>query len=124
MTELRQMIQTHLLTLHPRVYFQVAPEDAVYPYLVFDIPNIFDDGEWFKRATIDVDGWDLPSNLDTTVLETLMNTVRDGMNKYTITSATSGVSLFLSSMHALQEDDKRIKRRKYVFEAHLFERSN
>lgn len=124
MTELRTIVQSQLLALHSRVYFQVAPEDAVFPYLVYDIPDIFDDGEWFKRATVDVDGWDLPTDGDTTALETLMETVKDGLNKQTIVSASAGASFFLSSMHSLVDDDKRIKRRKYIFEAHLFERSN
>jgi len=123
MTELRTLLQAYLKTLHPRVYFQVADESAVFPYLVFDFPTTTDNGEWMQVVNVDVDGWDTPVGGDTTAIEALMTTVKNGLNKYTITSDSIGVTFYLESKHALQDDDKRIKRRKYIFEAHLFERS-
>ena len=124
MKELRRLLQAYLLTVHDRVYYQLAPEDAVYPYLVIDFPAAYDDGEWTQTVSVDVDGWDIPADGDTTVLETLMESVRTGLNKKTFLSSELGATFFIESRLALQDDDKRIKRRKYIFEAHLFERSN
>ena len=50
MIDLRIALSTYLRTLHSRVYFQVAPEAAIYPYIVYDIPSIFDDGEGWRSS--------------------------------------------------------------------------
>ena len=56
MIDLRKIIKGQLKSVHPRVYFQEAPKTATFPYLVYDIVNINDDGEGFQQVTLDVDG--------------------------------------------------------------------
>jgi hypothetical protein len=127
MIKLRTALQAYLKTKHPRVYFQAAPENAQYPYLVYDFPNTFDDGEASQTVTVDVDGWDAPAGGDTTELETLMETVNGngttGLNKKTLTTDDIVVTFYLDNKIPLTDDDKRIRRRKYIYQAKLFERS-
>jgi len=90
MIKLRKALHAHLKTIHPRVYFQTAPDTAQFPYLTYDIPNIFDGGEGHQTVTIDIDGWDSPVDGDTTALENLMTAVNDGLNKHTYRIMTPG----------------------------------
>lgn len=123
MIELRKILQAHLKTIHSRVYFQHAPDTATFPYLVYNIPSLYDDGEGHQLITLDIDGWDAPSDGDTTALETLMAKVNKGMNKKTIVTEDFAVTFYLDSKLILEDDDPRIERRKYVYQGRLFERS-
>ena len=120
MIELRKSLLTKLKTVHPRVYSQSAPEDAVFPYLVYDLPTGSDDGESMELVFVDVDGWD--DATDTTALETLMSSVNAGLNKSILTSGNTTTVLYLDTKLNLTDDDPRIRRRKYIYQAKLFRR--
>ena len=121
MIELRTIIQGQLKSVHPRVYFQMAPETATFPYLVYDIVSINDNGESFQLVTLDVDGWD--NSADTTALETLMKNVNQTLNKKTFVSGNSTVTFYLENKLPLKDEEVMIKRRKYTYQGRLFERS-
>lgn len=121
MIDLRKIIQGQLKSIHPRVYFQMAPETATFPYLVYDIVNIYDDGEGFQQVTLDVDGWD--NSAETTALETLMKNVNQTLNKKTFVSGNSTVTFYLENKLPLTDEEVTIKRRKYTYQGRLFERS-
>ncbi len=131
MKNLRELIHPFLKSIHPRVYFQDAPDNAQFPYLVYDFTQITDDGEGFETVAVDVDGWDMPENGDTTALETLMETVNGngdaenptGLNKKTLTAEGLAVTFYLDRKIPLRDDNKDIRRRKYIYEARLFGRS-
>lgn len=123
MKNLRNVLKTYLKTIHPRVWFQSAPETAQYPYLVFDFTQIVNDGEEFESVAVDIDGWDMPAGGDTTALETLMQTVNDALNKKTLIAEGLAVTFYLDRKIPLRDDNKDIRRRKYIYEARLFGRS-
>ncbi len=123
MVKFRTAIQSFLKSIHQRVYFQIAPENTTYPYLVFDITQILDDGETMQVAVVDIDGWDMPSTGDTTVLETLMANVNT-LNKSVLTKDEITATFYLDRILPLLDDDKRIRRRKYIYQAKIFERSD
>ncbi len=132
--ELRKLINTTLRTVHPRVYYQRAPETATYPYLVYDLPDSIDSSP-VEQFNLEVDGWDKPSSGDTTALETLMDSVDQTLNgRYGVVS-DSGVYAFLSPTQvtgvtrilfgfacyrtrrlSLTDDDPLIHRRKYTYD--------
>lgn len=118
MIQFRTALSTFLKTLHPRVYFQVAPENAVFPYLVYDFTNVLDDGEISQIVTVDIDGWDMEE--DTTALETMMQTANAGLNKKVISNDSLAATFYLESKLSPQDTDKRIIRRKYIYTARLF----
>jgi len=123
MKNLRKLIHPYLKSIHPRVYFQDAPDDAQFPYLTYDFTQITNDGEEFETVALDVDGWDMPAGGDTTALETLMQTVNDALNKKTLTAEGLAVTFYLDRKIPLRDDNPAIKRRKYIYEARLFGRS-
>lgn len=123
MKNLRKVLYPFLKSLHPRVYFQVAPETAQFPYLVYDFTQVQNDGEEFETIAIDIDGWDMPAGGDTTALETLMETVNNGLNKKTLANEDMAVTFYLDRKIPLLDDNPAIKRRKYIYEARLFGKS-
>lgn len=120
MFELRKSLNAKLKIIHPRVYFQIAPETASFPYLVFDFPSIRDDGEGQEFAVVDVDAWD--ANPDTTALETLISSVNSALNKSTLTSGNMTAVFYLDTKIPLTDDDPLIRRRKYIYQARIFRR--
>jgi flagellar capping protein FliD len=120
MIEFRRIVKASLKAIHPRVYFQSAPKKAEYPYLVYDITNVYDDGENSQTIDLDVDGWD--NIADTTRIETLMENVNQNINKMTETAETLAVSFYLDRILFLTDDDPLLKRRKYMYQARLFKR--
>lgn len=123
MKKFRELIHPYLKSIHPRVYFQDAPDNAQFPYLVYDFTQIINDGEEFETVAVDIDGWDMPAGGDTTNLETLMQSVNDALNKKTLTAEGVAVTFYLDRKIPLVDDNPGIKRRKYIYEARLFGRS-
>jgi len=123
MKYLRELLYPQLKAIHPRVYFQAAPENAQFPYLVYDFTQITNDGEEFETVALDVDGWDMSVGGDTTAIENLMDEVNQALNKKTLTAEGLAVTFYLDRKIPLVDDNPAIKRRKYIYEARLFGRS-
>ena len=121
MIEIRQVLHSYLLTLHPGTYFQRAPDNAAMPYLVYNFVNILDDGQSHQLMTLDIDGWDNVD--DTTSLEVLMSQVEVGLDKHVLVGTGAVISFYLDNKIPLLEDDQKIHRRKYIFQGRIFKRS-
>lgn len=127
--ELRKMITAVLKAAHPdvvvdgasksRVHFQVAPDDAEFPYVVYDLPNSIDDGT-MENFRLEVDGWDAPADGDTTALETLMDNIDQELHRAVKTMPGLSAVFYRDNRLALLDDDKRIRRRKYIYQARTF----
>lgn len=132
MIRIRTALNNYLKTLHPRVYFQDAPKDAPFPYIVYSV-SMYPDGEGFERVVLDIDGWDSNNNNDATVIENLMQKVNgyigadgeiiQGLDKKTLTTDNMSVVFYLDSKLPVEDTDKRIKRRKYSYTGKLYNRS-
>ena len=117
--ELRTEIQRILKTLHPRVFFNVAPDDAVFPYVVFDLPNSVDSGD-LENYVMDIDVWD--TNTDTTTLETLIGTIDNALHRKSIVlGGKMGFVIYRENRLTLTDDDKRIRRRKYIYQVRTYQ---
>lgn len=121
MRELRKILQTQLKIICPNVYFQSALETASFRYIVYDIINIRSDGEHFEQALVDIDGWS--NNKDTTELENMMKKIETLLNQKNFTEGTKTVIFFIENKIPVPSEDTRFQRRKYTFQARIFERS-
>ena len=119
---LRKALKILLNTDHARVYFQEPNTDATFPYLIYDLPNSYDLGD-SEVFTLDVDGWDNPADKDSTALETLMDAMDAVVNKHAEVlewdGGKAGIAIFREARLTLQEDDKRILRRKYTYQVQV-----
>jgi len=119
--EIRKIINIALKSIHPRVYYRSAPDTAVFPYLVYDLPNSTDDGT-LEQFVLDVDAWE-STNGDTTGLETLIDSADKSLHRKTIiVDDNLAVTFYRENRLALTDDDPNIKRRKYIYQVRTFER--
>lgn len=136
--EIRTAITAALRTVHPRVYYERAPDRAAFPYLVFVLNAVNDRN--LERYILDVDGWDAPTDGSTLALEQLMNEVDYALHKrvvrvrpvgsfvlpfhYVEPDPRDGLSfvIYRDRRLTLHDDDVRIRRRKYIYEMRTFER--
>ena len=133
MLEIREALNTYLKNLHPRVYFQAAPEKAAFPYVIYDLPSTFCDGEATEVITIDIDGWDQNTLADTTTIETLMKTMNGkkdevtgqptGFDKATIITADFAIIFYLENKIPIIDPDPTIKHRRYIYMGRLIRRN-
>ncbi|MED4016997.1 hypothetical protein [Sutcliffiella cohnii] len=98
---------------HPRVHFQHADDDSIYPFLVFDLPNSYDDGS-MENFVLEIDGWDNKS--DTIPLETLMGEVDKELHRHTVVFDDVGMTFYRENRLSLTDPDTRLRRRKYVYQ--------
>jgi len=120
--EIRKIINIALKSIHPRIYYRSAPDTAVFPYLVYDLPNSTDDGT-LEQFVLDVDAWDRPSNGDTTIVEILIDSADKSLHRKTITVDDNlAVTFYRENRLTLTDDDPNIERRKYTYEVRTFER--
>ena len=127
MIEVSQSIRVFLKTLHPRVYQQIAPETATYPYIVYDF-QLYPTGEGEELCTLSIDAWDKTLTGDTSIIENLISLINGkidengnptGLNKRTITNETFSVTFYNENMIAVVDDDKTLRRRNYNYAGNL-----
>lgn len=119
MINLRIQLNNILKSIHPRVYFQVAPDTATFPYIVYDLPNSFSNEEQ-DIFNLDVDIWDNDS--DTTEIETLSQLIWKDLHMYRHIDNNIQFSIYRMNRLALTDDDVRIRRRKLIFQVKYYDR--
>jgi hypothetical protein len=119
MQEIRNVIKSQLKAIHPRVYFLKAPNNAQFPYLVYTI-ELTDLGDGLRMVTLDVDGWDNQDH--TTVLETLMTSVKNALDRNLSINENLFLSFYLDRQLALTDDNPQLNRRTNIFLGRLYER--
>lgn len=118
MVELRKILQTYLKTKHTKVYFQIAPDHATYPFVVYELPNSIDDGA-MENFVLDIDVWDDKS--DTTALETLASNIDNGLHRLTVVSNGLGATFYRENRLSLTDDDSRLRRRRLIYQIRTHE---
>ena len=125
--KLQEQIFTFLKTKSSRVFFQEAPANTVYPYVVYDLPN---SNENFEREdfVLEVDLWDDTTN--TTAIETLVGNIDGdghisaptGLHRKNIyVDGVISAKIYRESRLTIVDEDPRIKRRqlRYQIQAYL-----
>ena len=121
MINLRKALVTILKEEHSRVYFQRAPINATFPYVVYDLPNAFDNNDQ-DIYNFDIDIWD--NAQDSTTLETLASTMWKKFNKYHYIDEDIQFSVYRDNrLPPLDEDKTNIIRRKLIFQLRYFDRN-
>lgn len=131
MQELKKQIKAKLTAIHPnvtvdgviksRVHHEEAPDDSSLPYVVFNFPNSFTN-ENQEVFSMDIDIWDMPTNGSTSAIDTLNDLIWKQLHKYRYIDDNIQISIYRSSRGSVEEEDKRIKRRRLIFNVKYFDR--
>lgn len=119
MIKLRTELNKILKSIHPRVYYMKASDTAIFPYIVYDLPqSYFEDN--LEVFNLDIDIWD--NNVDTTELENLAQSIWNALNKYYHIDENIQFAIYRESRHTLEDDDPRIRRRTLIFNIRYYDR--
>ncbi|RED54795.1 hypothetical protein [Cohnella lupini] len=117
--EIRKVVGARLAEIHPEVYYEFADDKAQFPYLVFDLPNSFDDGT-YENFVMDIDGWDAPKGGDTMPLELMMAAADAVIHRQIIRVPGMAFIMYRENRLSPPDDDKKIRRRKIIYQIRTF----
>ena len=116
--DIRTELQRLLKTVHARVYYEVATDITVFPYVVYNLPNSIDSGD-LESFVLDVDVWD--NSQSTTALEILCDNIDTLLHRKNVVIADSvGFVIYRENRLNIIDDDPRIKRRKYIYQCRSY----
>jgi len=120
--DLRTAVVTVLQAAMPsggKVYFQQAEKEPVYPYAVYTVDLIDNTDERnLYELEVNLVGY----GADTESMENLTDAVMAAFNKKVIINDSIGVYFFADRRNIVEEEDRRIIRRRLTFSAYLYER--
>lgn len=116
MNKLLELILQTLKTKHSRVYHENAPDNAVYPYIVFNI----DDG--FKSHRDDlmliIDIWD--RNSSSIAIEDLTDSIDKLLDEANIFNEFVLTTFYRQNRMKVEDPDVKLKRRQLRFNAQTY----
>lgn len=118
-TAARTAIKTQLLACADRVYFDHANPKAEFPYVVYNVEEL-DVNSGLTLCELEVNVMDYGE--ETAVCEALADTIQSALHFYHYLDAEIGFSLYRERRQPIQEEDKKIIRRRLTFEMRLYER--
>lgn len=118
MIELRKQLQILFKTITTNVHYEIAPDTSPYPYLVYELSQLTYN---YGKAVLQLEVNILDYGTSTTVVETLSNTLQDKLNKYYFINDKIQFSVYRRTRNTIQEEDKKIIRRRLTFEIQMHE---
>lgn len=113
--ELRKVLNKVMGTVHDRIYYESAPSDPVYPYVVYIFPDT-DDQDNLETFMMEVDAWDKPIDGSTVDLETLIGNIDLLLHRRVFNSNGVFFSIYRESRRTITDSDKNLKRRQYEYQ--------
>lgn len=133
--ELKIELSTLIKAVHAQVYYEEAPDNAVYPYVVFELSNSINTNLGYEQFVLDVDGWD--NKTDTTALETMMHKIDVALHRHTsifditypgddvlpgedtVPGTDKSATIYRENRRVVRDPDKRVRRRSYVYQVRV-----
>lgn len=113
--ELRKIMNRVMGAVHSRIYYEDAPSEPTYPYIVYLFPDT-DDQDNLETFMMEVDAWDKPSNGSTIAVEELIGQIDHVLNRKTFSSNGMFFSIYRESRRTINDPDKNLKRRQYEYQ--------
>jgi hypothetical protein len=108
------MIELNKVSQANKVYYEGAPEDAAYPYLIYSLTDSDADGANTEVFQLYINGWDLSDS--TTVIENMMVNLNEKLDKVMIRTTSCSFRAELDNRLTIDDtSDARIKRREYRY---------
>lgn len=119
MIDIAPVIRTKLLDYHSRTHLANAPTGETFPYVTFNFPTNFTQGE-MEIFNLDVDIWG--NNPNTTEIDTIANNIWNGLNRMVHVDEKMKISIYKMNRMILDDDDPQIERRKLIFQLRYLDR--
>lgn len=115
---LRTELQRLFKTLTSNVHYDIAPDTAPYPYLVYELSELtFDYGKTLIELEVNI----LDYGSSSSAVEILADTLQETLNKYYFINDEIQFTIYKASRNKIEEEDKKIIRRRLTFEIQLHE---
>lgn len=112
--DLRKVIQTYLLTVCDNVFYETAPDDQMYPHIVWNLTRV-DLGDIHRDDLIlDVDLWD--RDTDAKDIDDMADSIEEMFNANNDPQTTILPTFFRIDRKNVIDEDKRIKHRILSFQ--------
>lgn len=98
------------------MHFETAPEKAVFPHMIVDIPNSYHQEGQFQ-LTLDIDVWD--KNASTVNVDAMVISIIDTLDRLHFNNEKIGFTCWLTNLLNVGSEDKTLKRTTAVFEVQL-----
>ncbi len=116
--ELREELTRIFKTLIEEVHYEVVPDDSPYPYLSYKLDEIRSEyGKSFIIAEVNI----LDYGTETRIVEALADKIQERLHKYYFINDNIQFSSYKLVRNIVEEEDKKIRRRRLTFEVQLFE---
>ena len=116
--ELRKQLQIIFKTITDNIHYEIAPDTSPYPYLVYELSELtYNYGKAVMQLEVNI----LDYGTSTSVVETLSDTLQDKLNKYHFINDKIQFNIYRLNKITVQEEDKKIRRRRLTFEIQLHE---
>ncbi len=107
--DLRKLIQERLLTVCANVFYETAPNDKVYPHIVWNLERV-DLGDIYRDdLMIDIDLWD--RGTDAKRIEQIADGIEALFNSENLPQDTILPTFWRQTRKNVPDEDKKIKHR-------------
>lgn len=116
--ELRTELQRIFKTITANVHYEIALDNSPYPYLVYETNELYHEyGKTVMQLEVNI----LDYGTNTSTVESLADTLQKKLHKYHYMNNEIQFSIYRLGRITVQEEDKKIRRRRLTFEIQLYE---
>lgn len=120
MIELQRYIVQQLKHIHPRVYLEWAPQGAIFPYVVYNLPTS-EEAIYREDFVLEIDIWDQPADGSTVVLQKLADKIDCELHRFSYLDSSGWFTRFFRINRLMIPDpDVTIRRRQLRYECKTY----
>jgi len=116
--ELKKALVVLLKEVLNNVYFETAEDDALYPYLVYDLKELFnEDGKTVYELECNL----IDNSKSKTSVDELADLLQKNLHNYYFINQYIQFTIYKLNKYTIKEKNKKITRRRLTFEIQLHE---
>lgn len=116
---LRTILQKKLKEQVANVYYDIRPEALKYPCIIYELWEVTHED---MKTIMSLEANVLDYGTKTTQAETIADNIQKTLYKYHFINKTIQFMIYQGTRQVVQEDDKKIIRRRLTFEIQLYDR--